>query len=90
MLTLIDDYCAQSNNYGYTVMRDTGKTNKKTGEPVRVTLGYVGRMKAVLELVKKDMLHRRIELEDVELNEALRFVKEQTDRILMAMTGIEL
>ena len=21
MLTLIDDYCAQSNNYGYTVMR---------------------------------------------------------------------
>lgn len=29
MLTLIDDYCAQSNNYGYTVMRDTGKTNKK-------------------------------------------------------------
>lgn len=36
------------------------------------------------------MLHRRIELEDVELNEALRFVKEQIDRILMAMTGIEL
>lgn len=90
MLTLIDDYCAQSNNYGYTVMRGTGKTNKKTGEPVRVTLGYVGSIKEVLELVKKDMLHRRIELEDVELNEALRFVKEQTDRILMAMTGIEL
>ena len=64
--------------------------NKKTGEPVRVTLGYVGSIKEVLELVKKDMLHRRIELEDVELNEALRFVKEQTDRILMAMTGIEL
>lgn len=57
---------------------------------MRVTLGYVGSIKEVLELVKKDMLHRRIELEDVELNEALRFVKEQTDRILMAMTGIEL
>lgn len=89
MLHIIDGYWAQPNNYGYTVIRDAGRLNKNN-DPVRITLGYVGSLEEVLELVKKDMLHRRIELEDVELNEALRFVKEQTDRILMAMMGIEL
>lgn len=89
MLMLIDDYCAQSNNYGYTVMRDTGKTNKKTGEPVRVTLGYVGSIKEALELVKKDMLHNHIKEESMELDEALRLIREQTDRILKAMVGID-
>lgn len=43
----------------------------------------------MLELVKKDMLHNHIKEENMELDEALRLIREQTNRILKAMVGIE-
>lgn len=88
MLHIIDGYWAQPNNYGYTVIRDAGRLNKNN-DPVRITLGYVGSLEEVLELVKKDMLHNHIKDESMELNEALRLIREQTNRILKAMVGIE-
>ena len=88
MLHIIDGYWAQPNNYGYTVIRDAGRLNKNN-DPVRITLGYVGSLEEVLELVKKDMLHNHIREESMELNEALRLIREQTNRILKAMVGIE-
>ena len=87
MLHIIDNYYAQTNNYGYTVVRN--KKNRKTGEVTCATLGYVGTMKEVVELVKKDILHNYIKEKDVELSEALVFLREQTERILKAMAGIE-
>ncbi len=65
-----------------------GKVNKNNN-PVRTTLGYVGSLEEVLELVKKDILHNRIREKDMELEEALYFIRKQTDRILKAMIGIE-
>lgn len=53
MLHVIDNYYAQTNNYGYSVLRDTGKQNLKTGDQTYITLGYVGTIKEALELVKK-------------------------------------
>lgn len=88
MLHIIDGYWAQPNNYGYTVIRDAGRLNKNN-DPVRITLGYVGSLEEVLELVKKDMLHNHIKEESMELDEALRLIREQTNRILKAMVGIE-
>ena len=88
MLHIIDGYWAQPNNYGYTVIRDAGRLNRNNN-PVRITLGYVGSLEEVLELVKKDMLHNHIKEESMELNEALRLIREQTNRILKAMVGIE-
>ena len=44
MLYVADNYYAISNNYGYTVVRDTGKKDKKES-PVYTTLGYVGTIK---------------------------------------------
>ena len=88
MLQIIDGYWAQPNNYGYTVIRDAGRLNRNNN-PVRITLGYVGSLEEVLELVKKDMLHNHIKEESMELDEALRLIREQTDRILKAMVGIE-
>ena len=41
MLHVIDNYYAISNNYGYTVARDTGRKDKDEN-PVYTTLGYVG------------------------------------------------
>lgn len=60
MLHVIDNYYAQTNNYGYSVLRDTGKQNLKTGEQTYITLGYVGTIKEALELVKKDIVHNHI------------------------------
>lgn len=88
MLHIIDGYWAQPNNYGYTVIRDAGRLNRNNN-PVRTTLGYVGSLEEVLELVKKDILHNHIKEESMELNEALRLIREQTNRILKAMVGIE-
>lgn len=89
MLHIIDNYYAQTNNYGYSVLRDTGKQSLKTGNQIYITLGYVGAIKEVLELVKKDIVHNHIKEHDLELTQALGFIREQTDRILKAMVGIE-
>lgn len=89
MLHVIDNYYAISNNYGYTVARDTGRKNKD-GSPAYVTLGYVGTIKEVVELVCKDKLHNRITEGDMELKQALEFIKEQTDRIEEALRRVEL
>lgn len=88
MLHVIDNYYAISNNYGYTVARDTGRKDKDEN-PVYTTLGYVGGLKEVLELVCKDSLHSRITEGDMELKQALEFVREQTDRVLKAMVGVD-
>lgn len=89
MLHIIDNYYAQTNNYGYSVLRDSGKKNPKTDEEIYNTLGYVGTIKEVLELVKKDIVHNHIKENEMELTQALGFIREQTDRILKAMVGIE-
>ncbi len=90
MLHIIDNYYAQTNNYGYSVLRDTGKKNPKTDKEIYSTLGYVGTIKEVLELVKKDIVHNHIKEHDLELAQAFGFIREQTDRILKAMVGIDI
>lgn len=90
MLHVIDNYYAQTNNYGYSVLRDTGKQNPKTGEQTYIPLGYVGTIKEALELVKKDIVHNHIKANDMELAQALGYIREQTDRILKAMVGIDI
>lgn len=89
MLHVIDNYYAISNNYGYTVVRDTGRKDKDEN-PVYTTLGYVGGLKEVLELVCKDSLHNRITEGYMELKRALEFIKEQTDRIEEVLGGVKL
>lgn len=89
MLHIIDNYYAQTNNYGYSVLRDTGKRTPKTDKEIYSTLGYVGTIKEVLELVKKDIVHNHIKEHDLELAQALGFIREQTDRILKSVDGIE-
>lgn len=88
MLHITDNYYAISNNYGYTVARDTGRKNKD-GSPAYVTLGYVGTIKEVVELVCKDKLHNRIIEGDMELKQALEFIKVQTDRIEKTLGGAD-
>ncbi len=43
----------------------------------------------MVELVCKDKLHNRITEGDMELKQALEFVREQTDRVLKAMVGVD-
>lgn len=88
MLHIKDDYYAQANNFGYTVLRKNGRKGKDDQE-LHTTLGYVGSLQEVLDLVLKDSVQRKIAGEDMELKEVLRYIKEQTDRILKAMEEIE-
>lgn len=90
MLHIIDNYYAQTNNYGYSVLRDTGKRTPKTDKEIYSTLGYVGTIKEVLELVKKEIVHNHIKENNMELAQALGYIREQTDRILKAMVGIDI
>lgn len=90
MLHIIDNYYAQTNNYGYSVLRDTGKKNPKTDKEIYSTLRYVGTIKEVLELVKKEIVHNHIKENNMELAQALGYIREQTDRILKAMVGIDI
>lgn len=88
MLHIKDDYYAQANNFGYTVLRKNGRKGKDDQE-LHTTLGYVGSLQEVLDLVLKDSVQRKIAGEDMELKEVLQYIKEQTDRILKAMEEIE-
>lgn len=88
MLHITDEYYAQANNFGYTVLRRTGKKDKDD-QDIHTTLGYVGSLQEVLNLVLKDSVQKKIAGADIELSEALQYIKEQTDRILKAMEGIE-
>lgn len=88
MLHIKDDYYAQTNNFGYTVLRKNGRKGKDDQE-LYTTLGYVGCLQEVLDLVLKDSVQRKIAGADIELSETLQYIKEQTDRILKAMEGIE-
>lgn len=88
MLHIIDDYHAQANNYGYTVLRRTGKKDKD-GQDIFITLGYVGSLQEVLALVLKDSVQRKVSGTDViELSDALKYVRTQANRIVKAMEGI--
>lgn len=89
MLHITDNYYAQANNYGYTVVRNTGRKDKKNNEDIYITLGYVGSLKEVLELTLKDSVQRKISGAEIELGDALQYVKEQTNRVMKAMEGIK-
>ena len=58
-------------------------------EPSIYHFQHQGGLKEVLELVCKDSLHNRITEGDMELKQALEFVREQTDRVLKAMVGVD-
>ena len=88
MLHIKDDYYAQANNFGYTVLRKNGRKGKDEQE-LHTTLGYVGCLQEVLDLVLKDSVQRKITGSDMELSEVLQYIKEQADRILKAMEGSE-
>ncbi|HJD35768.1 MAG TPA: hypothetical protein IAA00_02320 [Candidatus Blautia ornithocaccae] len=88
MLHIIDDYNAQANNYGYTVLRRTGKKDKD-GQDIFITLGYVGSLQEVLALVLKDSVQRKVSgIDVIELSDTLKYVRTQANRIVKAMEGI--
>ena len=87
MLHITDNYYAQANIYGYTVLLKSEKKGKDN-QDIHTTLGYVGSLQEVLALVLKDSVQKKISGEDIELGEALQFVRNQADKISSAMAGI--
>lgn len=87
MIHIIDNYYAQANNYGYTVLKERD-TLDKDGNKTYATLGYCGKLKEAIRMVLKDMMQSHAEGKAMELREALQYIKDQTDRIEKAMEGI--
>lgn len=88
MVHIVDNYYAENNNFGYSVVRKTGKTNKK-GEEICKTLGYCGNLEEVLKLVRNDAVHEKLAGSDYELTQALQMIRKETDRIMNALEDIE-
>lgn len=89
LLEIAKNYYAKSNNYGYTVMRETKKANEN-GETTYITLGYVGTVEEAIKLVLKDMVHRRISESVVtKLSEALEYYRQQEKEIAEVLKGVE-
>lgn len=89
LLEIAKNYYAKSNNYGYTVMRETKKVNEN-GETTYITLGYVGTVEEAIKLVLKDMVHRRISESVVtKLSEALEYYRQQEKEIAEVLKGVE-
>lgn len=88
MVHIIDSYYAENNNFGYTVVRKTGKTSKN-GEEICRTLGYCGTLEEVLKMVRNDAVHEKLAGADYELAQALQMIREETDRIMKALEGIK-
>ena len=87
MVHIIDGYFAYDNNYGYTVIQNTGRKNK-SGEEICKTLGYCGTLEEVLKMVRNDVVHEKLAGADYELAQALQMIREETDRIMKALEGI--
>lgn len=53
MLHVIDNYYAKTNNYGYSVLRDTGKQNPKTVSRHISPLDMLGQSKRHLSWLRR-------------------------------------
>lgn len=88
MLHITDNYYAQANNYGYTVLLKSEKKGKDN-QDIHTALGYVGSLQEVLALVLKDSVQRKVSgIDVIELSDALKYVRTQANRIVKAMEGI--
>ena len=88
MIHLIENYYADPNNMGFTLVRDSGKADKD-GNKVYHTEGYCGSFEEVIFLLKRKVVSDRLKSGCMEISEALAVIRETTEEIKQAMKGIE-
>ncbi len=87
MIHLIENYYADPNNMGFTLVIDKGRKNKE-GNSIYDTVGYCGSFEEVIFLLKRRVVNDRLKAESMELREALQVIKDTTREITKAMKEI--
>lgn len=88
MIHLIQNYYADPNNMGFTLVIDKGRKDKD-GKVLYDTVGYCGSFEEVIYLLlKRRVVDDRLKTEPMELREALQVIKDTTREITRAMEGV--
>lgn len=87
MIHLIENYHADPNNMGFTLVIDKGRKDKD-GKALYDTVGYCGSFEEVIYLLKCKVVNDRLKEEPMELKEALQVIKDTTREITEAMEGV--
>lgn len=87
MIHLIENYYADPNNMGFTLVMDKGRKDKD-GKSLYDTVGYCGSFEEVIYLLKRKVVNDRLKKEPMELRQALQVIKDTTREIAEAIEGI--
>lgn len=88
MIHLIENYYAEPNNMGFTLMKIEKKKDEE-GNPKEsiATLGYCGNFENTVFLLKRKMVDQRLKRGSMELSEALEVIRNTTEEIKQAIEG---
>jgi len=87
MIHLIENYHADPNNMGFTLVIDKGRKDKD-GNALYDTVGYCGSFEEVIYLLKRKVVNDRLKEEPMELREALQVIRDTTREITEAMKEV--
>ena len=87
MIHLIENYYADPNNMGFTLVIDKGRKDKD-GKALYDTMGYCGSFEEVIYLLKRKVVNDRLKEESMELREALQVIRDATREITGAMKEV--
>lgn len=87
MIHLIENYYADPNNLGFTLLEQR-KAKDKDGNHTYNTLGYCGSFEEVVFLLKRKVIDQKLKSRSMELSEALVVIRETTEQITRAINGV--
>ena len=86
MVHLIENYYALTNNMGFTLAVDKGKTDKE-GNKIYDTIGYCGSFEETISLLRRKVVDQRLQNGLYELSEALTVIENVKEEIKAAITN---
>ena len=86
MVHLIENYYALTNNMGFTLAVDKGKTDKE-GNKIYDTIGYCGCFEETVSLLRRKVVDQRLQNGSYELSEALAVIENVKEEIKAAITN---
>ena len=86
MVHLIENYYALTNNMGFTLAVDKGKTDKN-GNKIYDTVGYCGSFEETISLLRRKVVDQRLQNGSYELSEALAVIENVKEEIKAAITN---
>ena len=86
MVHLIENYYALTNNMGFTLAVDKGKTDKE-GNKIYDTIGYCGSFEETISLLRRKVVDQCLQNGLYELSEALTVIENVKEEIKAAITN---